>query len=61
VSSTKRNLQQDAADLRLVCFYAGLNALALLWIFLFVPETKAMTLEELDRECWKVIVVVKQD
>ncbi|RSH88653.1 hypothetical protein EHS25_002880 [Saitozyma podzolica] len=32
-----------------VCFYAGLNALALLWIFLFVPETKAMTLEELDQ------------
>ncbi|TXT15535.1 hypothetical protein VHUM_00038 [Vanrija humicola] len=30
------------------CFYAGMNVLALIWIFLWVPETKALTLEELD-------------
>ncbi|PHH89149.1 hypothetical protein CDD83_6600 [Cordyceps sp. RAO-2017] len=30
------------------CFYAGLNILALVLIFLFVPETKQKTLEELD-------------
>ncbi|KAI9696266.1 MAG: hypothetical protein M1836_005819 [Candelina mexicana] len=29
-------------------FYAGLNVLALILIFLFVPETKQRTLEELD-------------
>jgi hypothetical protein len=29
-------------------FYAGLNILALVMIFLWVPETKARTLEELD-------------
>lgn len=30
------------------CFYAGLNIVALCMIFLFVPETKQRTLEELD-------------
>ena len=30
------------------CFYAGLNILAFIMIFLFVPETKQRTLEELD-------------
>ncbi|KAF2134070.1 sugar transporter-like protein [Dothidotthia symphoricarpi CBS 119687] len=30
------------------CFYAGLNLVALVLIFLFVPETKQRTLEELD-------------
>jgi hypothetical protein len=30
------------------CFYAGLNILALVAIFLFVPETAGRTLEELD-------------
>ncbi|KFZ23937.1 hypothetical protein V502_01583 [Pseudogymnoascus sp. VKM F-4520 (FW-2644)] len=30
------------------CFYAGLNILAFVMIFLFVPETKQRTLEELD-------------
>lgn len=30
------------------CFYAGLNLTALVMIFLFVPETKQRTLEELD-------------
>ncbi|KAJ5386022.1 Major facilitator superfamily domain general substrate transporter [Penicillium cosmopolitanum] len=30
------------------CFYAGLNVTALVMIFLFVPETKQRTLEELD-------------
>ncbi|KAK7221399.1 hypothetical protein V2G26_009402 [Clonostachys chloroleuca] len=30
------------------CFYAGLNLVALALIFLFVPETKQKTLEELD-------------
>ncbi len=29
-------------------FYAGLNIIALVMIFLFCPETKARTLEELD-------------
>jgi MFS family permease len=29
-------------------FYAGLNLLAFVWVFLFVPETKQRTLEELD-------------
>jgi MFS family permease len=29
-------------------FYAGLNAIALVMIFLFLPETKERTLEELD-------------
>ncbi|BEI86646.1 hypothetical protein CcaverHIS002_0609330 [Cutaneotrichosporon cavernicola] len=31
------------------CFYAGLNAVALVWIFFWVPETKGLTLEELDQ------------
>lgn len=30
------------------CFYAGLNVIALIMIFLFMPETKQRTLEELD-------------
>ncbi|KAJ9102052.1 hypothetical protein QFC19_004980 [Naganishia cerealis] len=30
------------------CFYAGLNVLAFILIFHLVPETKALTLEELD-------------
>lgn len=30
------------------CLYAGLNLIALVMIFLFVPETKQRTLEELD-------------
>jgi hypothetical protein len=30
------------------CFYAGTNIIALLMIFLWVPETKQRTLEELD-------------
>ncbi|KAH6603290.1 sugar transporter [Trichoderma cornu-damae] len=30
------------------CFYAGLNLVAMALIFLFVPETKQKTLEELD-------------
>ena len=30
------------------CFYAGTNILALIMIFLWVPETKQRTLEELD-------------
>jgi sugar porter (SP) family MFS transporter len=30
------------------CFYAGLNVLALIMIFLLMPETKQRTLEELD-------------
>lgn len=30
------------------CFYAGLNIVAFIMIFLFVPETKQRTLEELD-------------
>ncbi|KAK2871782.1 hypothetical protein FQN49_002837 [Arthroderma sp. PD_2] len=30
------------------CFYAGLNVLALIMIYLWVPETKQRTLEELD-------------
>lgn len=29
-------------------FYAGLNIVALVLIFFFVPETKQLTLEELD-------------
>jgi len=29
-------------------FYAGLNVIAFIMIFLFVPETKQRTLEELD-------------
>merc|ERR1712093_619903 len=29
-------------------FFAGLNIIALIWIFLWVPETKQRTLEELD-------------
>lgn len=29
-------------------FYAGLNFVALIWIFLWLPETKQRTLEELD-------------
>jgi hypothetical protein len=30
------------------CFYAGTNIVALVMIFLWVPETKQRTLEELD-------------
>jgi hypothetical protein len=30
------------------CFYAGTNLIALVMIFLWVPETKQRTLEELD-------------
>ncbi|KAI9894236.1 MAG: hypothetical protein M1814_004090 [Vezdaea aestivalis] len=32
-------------------FYAGLNVLAFIMIFLFVPETKRRTLEDLDKDC----------
>jgi hypothetical protein len=39
------------ADHRAVGFYAGLNLIAWGLIFLFVRETKQLTLEELDREC----------
>ncbi|KDN52660.1 hypothetical protein K437DRAFT_261259 [Tilletiaria anomala UBC 951] len=31
------------------CFYAGLNVIAFVMIFFLVPETKALTLEELDQ------------
>ena len=31
------------------CFYAGLNAVAFVGIFLLVPETKQLSLEELDQ------------
>lgn len=37
-----------------VAFYAGLNLIAFIWIFLWVPETKQLTLEELDRESLRV-------
>jgi hypothetical protein len=30
------------------CFYAGLNVLAFIMIWLFVPETSKLSLEELD-------------
>ncbi|RSH77572.1 uncharacterized protein EHS24_003132 [Apiotrichum porosum] len=30
-------------------FYAGMNAVAFVWIYLWVPETKQLTLEELDQ------------
>lgn len=32
-------------------FYAGMNAVAFVWIYLWVPETKQLTLEELDQVC----------
>ena len=31
-------------------FYAGLNALAFIMLYLVFPETKQLTLEELDRK-----------
>lgn len=31
-----------------ICFYAGLNMIAFCMIFLWLPETKQRTLEELD-------------
>jgi hypothetical protein len=31
-------------------FYAGINSVSLLFVWLFVPETKGKTLEELE-EC----------
>ncbi|WOO85250.1 Polyol transporter 5 [Vanrija pseudolonga] len=31
------------------CLYAGLNTLALSWVWCFVPETKGLTLEEIDQ------------
>jgi hypothetical protein len=31
------------------CFYAGLNVVAFVWIFLWLPETKSLSLEELDQ------------
>lgn len=34
-----------------ICRCSGLNVLAFVMIFLFVPETKQRTLEELDYVC----------
>lgn len=39
------------------CFYAGLNLVALVMIFLWVPETMLRTLEELD---WVFAVPVRE-
>ena len=41
-------------------FYAGLNALAFVWIYLFVPETKLLTLEELDQVRVAVLREIEQ-
>lgn len=42
-------LLTSPCSLNVVGFYAGINTLALVWIFLFVRETRKLTLEELDR------------
>ena len=39
---------ESMGTLGVFCFYAGTNVLALIMIFLWVPETKQRTLEELD-------------
>lgn len=37
-------------------FYAGLNLIAWFMIFCFVRETKQLTLEEIDRTSYSVVV-----
>ena len=46
-SSSKRSLNLTPSQ-GVFCFYAGTNVIALVMIFLWVPETKQRTLEELD-------------
>ena len=48
LSITFPRLLQVFHPLGAFCFYAGLNVCALIMIFLWVPETKQRTLEELD-------------
>ena len=48
LSITFPRMQRAMHPLGAFCFYAGLNVTALILIFLFVPETKQRTLEELD-------------
>ena len=48
LSITFPRMQRAMHPLGAFCFYAGLNVTALVLIFLFVPETKQRTLEELD-------------
>jgi sugar porter (SP) family MFS transporter len=42
------NFQTNLVSQGAFCFYAGLNVIAFVMIFLWVPETKQRTLEELD-------------
>jgi hypothetical protein len=44
-------MKQTMTPVGAFCFYAGLNLIAFVLIFLFVPETKQYTLEELDQVC----------
>lgn len=48
LSLTWPRMQDAMTPTGAFCFYAGLNLTALVMIFLFVPETKQRTLEELD-------------
>ena len=48
LSITFPRLLRAFTPLGAFCFYAGLNVTALVLIFLFMPETKQRTLEELD-------------
>ncbi|KAI5450673.1 hypothetical protein NCC49_002930 [Naganishia albida] len=48
LSLTFPSLLADAGPVGAFGFYAGLNAVAFFMIYCFVPETKALSLEELD-------------
>lgn len=48
LSLTLPRMLSDMGATGVFCFYAGLNLVALVLIFLFVPETKQKSLEELD-------------
>lgn len=48
LSITFPRMLQVLAPVGAFCFYAGLNVVALVMLFSFMPETKQRTLEELD-------------
>lgn len=49
LSITLPRMLEVMGSVGVFCFYAGLNIAAFVLIFLFVPETKQRTLEELDQ------------
>ncbi len=48
LASTRKLTTENRSRLTVTDSYSGLNAVAFVMIFFFVPETKQRTLEELD-------------